>query len=106
MSLRVSTSEPAHLGLLGAHVHRRADHLAVAREERLLGEPLLDGLGDAEVDDLGHGHAVVQRDQDVGRLDVAVDDALLVGVLDGLADLDEQLQALGGREVAAGRSSR
>ena len=53
-------------------------------------------LGDAEVDDLGHRHAVVQRHQDVRRLEVAVDDPLLVGVLHGLADLDEQLQPLAG----------
>jgi hypothetical protein len=36
---------------------------------------------------LGTGHAVVEGDEDVRGLDVAVDDALLVGVLDGLADL-------------------
>ena len=98
--------QAAHLGLLGAHVLRRADHLGVAGEERLLGEPLVGGLGDAEVDDLGHGLAVVQRDQDVGRLDVAVDDSLLVGVLDGVADLDEQLQPLAGCSAGSGRSSR
>jgi hypothetical protein len=34
----------------------------------------------------------VQRDEDVRRLDVAVDDPLLVRVLDGLADLDEQFE--------------
>src|SRR5439155_10002989 len=31
---------------------------------------------------LGHRLAVIERDHDVGRLDVAVDDALLVRVLD------------------------
>jgi hypothetical protein len=46
-------------------------------------------LGHAEVDHLGHRLAVVERDHDVGRLDVAVDDALLVGMLDGLADRHE-----------------
>ena len=51
-------------------------------------------LGHAEVDHLRHRPAVVQGDQDVGRLEVAVDDALLVGVLDRLADRDEQLQPL------------
>ena len=66
----------------------------------------LDRLGHAEVDHLGHRLAVVERDQDVGRLDVAVDDALLVGVLDRLADRDEQLQPLARRELVAGRSSR
>ena len=98
--------QAAHLGLLGAHVQRRADHLAEAGEERLLGQLLTDGLGDAEVDDLGHRHAVVQRDQDVGRLEVAVDDPLLMGVLDGLADRDEQLQPLARREIGLGRSTR
>ena len=63
-------------------------------EQRPLGQPLVDRLGDAEVDDLGHRLAVVERDQDVRRLDVAVDDPLLVGVLDRLADRDEQLQPL------------
>ena len=42
----------------------------------------------------GHRLAVVEGDQDVRRLDVAVDDALLVRVLDRLADRDEQLEAL------------
>ena len=54
----------------------------------------LRGLGDAEIDDLGHRHAVVQRDQDVRRLDVAMDDPFLMRVLDRLADLDEQLEPL------------
>ena len=45
------------------------------------------------------GVAVVQRDQDVGRLEVAVDDALLMGVLHRLADRHEQLQPLPRRQV-------
>ena len=57
----------------------------------------LSGLGDAEVDHLGHRLAVVQRDQDVRRLEVAVDDAFLMGVLHGLADVGEQLQPLARR---------
>ena len=59
------------------------------REERLIGELLVDRLGDAEVDDLGHRPAIVQRHQHVRRVDVAMDDALLIGVLHGKADLDE-----------------
>ena len=55
---------------------------------------------------LATGTAVVQRDQDVGRLEVAVDDPLLVGVLDRLADLDEQLQPLADVEAVAGRRTR
>ena len=47
-----------------------------SREERLVGQPLLRRLGDAEVDDLRDRPAVLQRDQDVRRLQVAVDDRL------------------------------
>ena len=42
------------LRLLGAHVLERADDLAEAREHRLFGQRLADGLGHAEVDHLGH----------------------------------------------------
>ena len=59
----------------------------------------------AEVDHLGHRLAVVQRHQHVGGLDVAVDDPLLVGVLDRLADRDEQLEPLPRREAAASQYS-
>ena len=45
-------------------------------------------------------------DQHVRRLDVAVDDALLVRVLDGVADLREQLQPLPRGELVAGRRTR
>ena len=86
MSLRVSTSSWLKLGLLGAHVLERADDLAELGEHRAFGEPLGGGLGHAEVDDFGHRLAVVFGDEDVRRLEVAVDDALLMGVLDGLAD--------------------
>ncbi len=95
----MSTSRLIQLRLLGAHVLGRADHLAELGEQRLLGQPLADRLGDAEVDDLGNGAVVVQRDQHVGRLDVAMDDSLLVGVLNRLADGDEQLQPLARREL-------
>jgi hypothetical protein len=69
-------------------------------------EPLAPGrLGDAEVDDLGHRLAVLLGDEDVGRLEVAVDDALLVGVLHRLADRANSAAAR--RSTAGGgRSSR
>gem|GEM_PF-1911699 len=60
--------------------------------DRVVGQASFRRLGNSEINHLGHGHAVVHRDKDVRRLDVAVYDALLVCVLDGLADLDEQLQ--------------
>ena len=55
---------------------------------------LLGRFGDAKVDHLRHRHAVVQGDQDIRGLDVAVDDPLLMGVLDRVANLDEQLEPL------------
>ena len=48
---------------------------------------------------LGTGAVVVLGDEDVRGLEVAVDDALLVGVLDGLADRREQFEPLAEREV-------
>ena len=52
---------------------------------------MADGLGDAEVDDLDNRRVTLAAggDEDVRGLDVAVDDALHVGVLDRLADRDE-----------------
>ncbi len=91
--------QPAHLRLLGAHVGRRADELVQLRIDRRVGQPALGRLGDAEINHLGHRHAIVQRDQDVRGLDVAVDDALLVRVLDGVADLDEQVKPFPGAEA-------
>ena len=91
--------ELVELGLLRAHVLQRADDRAEAGVQRLLGQLLPGRLGHAEVDHLGHRPVVVQRDQHVGRLDVAMDDALLMGVLDRLADGDEQFQPLPRRQV-------
>ena len=57
--------------------------------------------GQAEVDHLGDGPVVVGLDQDVGRLEVAMDDPLLVRVLNRLADVHEQFQPVGDRQVVA-----
>ncbi len=86
--------QPGELGLFGTHVERCADHLREFGEQRPLGELLIDRLGHAEVNHLGNGRHVVQFHQDVGGLEIAMDDALLVGVLHGPADRDEQLQPL------------
>ena len=53
------------------------------------------------------GVAVVQRHQHVGRLEVAVDDPLLVRVLHRLADLRRTAPAAArGVRLVAGRSTR
>jgi len=52
------------------------------------------GFCHAEVDDLDRLLAVLHRNQDVGGLQVAVNDGLVVGVLHPLAHPHEQLEAL------------
>ena len=45
-----------------------------------------------------HGEALalaVRADHDVRGFDIAVDDAMLVGVRDGIADLDDDFQIAG-----------
>jgi hypothetical protein len=61
-------------------------------------ERLVHRLGQAKVDHLRHRPVVVPADQQVGRLQVAVNDPLLVGVLHRLANRDEQVEALGNRQ--------
>jgi hypothetical protein len=77
-------------GLLGAHVLRGAEHHAGAGHllERTVAA---DDLGDAEVDQLEHLAAlVVAGDEDVLRLEVAVDHALAVGVLEAAEHLQDE----------------
>ena len=88
-------------GLLGAHVQRRPHHLIEGRVQRLLGQLLARGFGDAKVDDHGYRPNVIHFDQDVARLEIAMDDAFLMCVLYALADGDEQRQPLAGRELLA-----
>ena len=47
----------------------------------------------------GTGWPSIQADQNVRRLQIAVDDPLLMRVLHGVADLDEQLEPLLHREI-------
>ena len=90
--------ERPHLGLLGAHVFEGADDGAKLGEHRPLGQPLLDRFGHAEVDHLGLGLAVAEGHQHVGWLDVAVDNPLLVGVLDRPADREEEFEPFARRQ--------
>ena len=78
--------------MLGTHVGGRADELLEGGIDGLVGQAALRGLGNAEINHLGHGHAVVQGNEDVRRLNVAVDYALLMGVLNRTANLDEEIQ--------------
>ena len=51
------------------------------------------------------GASVVQRDQHVGRLEVAVNNPLLMGMLHRLTDGDEQFQPLADRQRCSGRNN-
>ena len=63
-------------------------------KQSFFGELLAGGLGHAEVDHLWDRLAVVDCHHNVRRLDVAVDDALLMRVLDRMADRNEEFQPL------------
>ena len=49
----------------------------------------------------GCGSLALGGDEDIGRLQIAMDDALLVSVLHALADLNEQLEPLHNRQFVA-----
>ena len=67
--------------------------LGIGGEHCLLGESALGRLGDAKVDHLDVRLVVAQGHHDVGGLEVAVDHALLVGVLHRLAHFAEELES-------------
>lgn len=63
-------------------------------ETRLAGQLALRGLSDAGILRLGPRETIVYRHPNVGGFDVVVNDPLLVRVLDGVANLDEQIEPL------------
>ncbi|MGD0548760.1 MAG: hypothetical protein ABR991_13205, partial [Terracidiphilus sp.] len=79
---------------LGGHVGDGADQVAGAGEV-LVALALLQA-GDAEVQQLG---CAVRLHKDVGRLHVAVDDVVAMGIAEGRADLLQDDQAVGHREL-------
>ena len=81
-------------GLFGGHVGDRADGHPRDRHPGLAGQ-----LGQAEVEDLGLS---IGRDHDVARLDVAVDDAVLVGLGQPPGDLGGDPDRFGRRQVPLG----
>ncbi len=83
-------------GLLGGHVGRRPEGAAGAGQTGLV-----HALGDAEVEDLG---LAVRGHHDVAGLDVAMDDAGLVGAGKAAAHLEGEVHRLVHRQRAAGEA--
>ena len=86
--------------LLGAHVLRRAHEHVAARDVESLG--LLgpaQRLGDAEIEDLDDLLVVHARQEDIGGLEVTVDDARAVRASQGLAHLRADDPGLPQREA-------
>src|SRR5580704_15926552 len=55
-------------------------------------------FGDAEVDDAGNRLAIDFSDENVGRLQVTMDDGLLMCVLNAFANLDEERESVANRK--------
>ena len=87
--------------LLRAHVRRRAEHHALLRELGLVAILLAASLRDAEVEDL---HEVLLPgalgEDDVVRLEIAMDDPLAVRLGERAADLRDDLLDARGRDRA------
>jgi hypothetical protein len=84
--------------LFGAHVGERANQLACDRAA-FSREVARKQLGDAKVDDLGNWLGILITDEDIGGLEVSVQDAAVVSVLHAATDLHEELESLTQREV-------
>src|SRR5260221_4535147 len=81
---RINIAPPADLSAIGRsllwrHIIRRTQHLARDRQIGLAFEP----LGQSEI---GDPRLIVGVDEDVGWLEVAMQDAAFVRVMDGLSD--------------------
>ena len=82
---------------LGRHVLRRSEELALSGEPRVLA-----ALGDAEVEQLHEvGAVVAAAEEDVLRLEVAVDDLEVVRARDAAGDLDHHVDRAIDLEPAA-----
>src|SRR5262245_56986311 len=62
--------------------------------QRVIDQTSLGRFGNAEVDDFCYRQAVMHRHEDVGWLDVAMDDSSLMCVLNRLANLNEEAESL------------
>ena len=87
--------------LLGGDEVGRAQHLALAGQAAV-GLAFAGHLGQAEVEHLDDALLALESEDQVGRLDVAVDHAPLVGVLQAQRRLVDEVAGVDHRERAAG----
>jgi hypothetical protein len=73
----------AGISLLRAHICGRAHGLPMESYQRHFCQRLSERLGDTEIDDLRYGLSIMGRDQNVGWLQIPMDDSFLVCMLDG-----------------------
>jgi hypothetical protein len=92
------------LDLLRAHVVRRSDEPA---ERRATDDGLsIAGLGDAEVEDLDDLAVLVGHDEDISRLQIAVNDVRAVCARQSTRDLGHDVGGFAQRESSARRETR
>ena len=88
--------------LLGADVAGRAGNAPDAGEGRLASNGgWRNRPGQAKIDETRRRFSIHLHNQDVGRLEIAVDRRFLVGVLHSLTDLDENFEAFQDGELLA-----
>jgi hypothetical protein len=92
VDVRPRADPPFASPLLGAHVHGRTEYEPSLRQA--FSTRRIEGVGDAEV---GH-HRLAGLEEDVLRLDVAVDDPVAVGVGEGREDVAGDLERVLQRE--------
>ena len=82
MSVRWSTTPPWAWACSGLMYLRVPTSIAGVRQAQVAGEPRQAEVGDPE--------CAIAIDQEVGRLDVAMDDAQAMGVVERIGSLDSQ----------------
>ncbi len=80
--------------LFRTHVLRRAQNVPIDGRQGSKRALFLDRARDAEVDHLGQWKAVLPAHEQIRRLEIAVDDAPTVSVIDGTTHLQEENESL------------
>jgi len=89
MSVRVVHVHAGQRGLFGAHIRGRANQHFKSRKKRFVRQALIGRcLRNSKIDDFGQRCSSASvANQNIGQLDVSMDDSLLVRMLDRFATL-------------------